>query len=350
MMFSERNVWRKINTASVLSTTTGCADPRRNRRAQDDLTAVTRRRWPGSGTVIAPCCIDLGYSIHGEGVMTTKRFIEPPKCLGAPALAAIVLLTSTAAQAGDQVGDDERITAVLRDGSSRLGELDARTDESNLWLFRRGRSLVLSYPVAWREIREVVFFGRRYEVADFRRLALLVRPDKSITYADLMRRAKSVRNVDRRVADSAESRRAARMSSIHVSGWVTNWDADAEADGVALNIEGRDAQGNAVEATGSLRVVLLAYNSRTKRFAEIESWAQPLRASQEGVVRLPFRRVRPEVDLHVGGDAVLHAQLASPGAGVLRGSTELRIRSTSRLRDQLQLSTGARMLPAEGGR
>jgi hypothetical protein len=266
---------------------------------------------------------------------------------------SLVLIWGNPAHAWGQV------VVRLDDGRSVAGEVDARTNEHRLWLRTTAPAIVLRSGFEWERI---VSARHRDRVLSDQDLRQLVPTWKSELSNDSFFTAPDWRKVN----DNRRTRGGdRRVRSLHIEGVVANWDDDVEADGLKLFVFPRAADGRVVPVDGVLDVRLFGHVvGPAKRrslfperqlFPELERWSKRLRASDFGpqgaVYKLPFRRIHPEINLNIGADGLLHARLGVSGQGAFDASSAtLRIRPSSRFRDQLQHHTDRRFLPIENSR
>lgn len=135
--------------------------------------------------------------------------------------------------------------------------------------------------------------------------------------------------------------------SLDVFTTVANWDADSELDGLLLRVLPRDGWGMVVAVDGHLDVQLVTETryatggrtvSRNDSFQIAERWSVPIQAidfdTDGATVRLPFRRIRPQLDFDLAPDALLNARLRVATAGTFDASdAQVSLRPISRIRD-----------------
>ena len=102
----------------------------------------------------------------------------------------------------------------------------------------------------------------------------------------------------------------------------------------------------------SVQVIGQNYARHGQAFPEIGRWNRRVRiADYDGLrgalYRLPFRTVNPELDMEFGSYGIVHARLGVSGHGSFEASLQVRVRTDSRLRDQLQLLKHRRFFPSE---
>ncbi len=145
-----------------------------------------------------------------------------------------------------------------------------------------------------------------------------------------------------------------RVQSIRIEAVAANWDADVELDGLELRVIPVTARGGVLPVEGMLSVQLIGQNyaRHGQAFPKIGRWNRRVRIAdydelRGALYRLPFQSVNPEFDLEFGWYGVVHARLGVSGHGNLEVSREVRVRTASAVRVQLQLLKHRRFFPSE---
>lgn len=263
---------------------------------------------------------------------------------------------------GQEQREAESISVELTSGRIFAGELDARTDASQLWLRSERGSAVLRRPIQWDRVVQVRVAGQDLSGEELRQIVETVKPDSAGGKEQAAKQNKIV------IKGSAPSggflsvtrparRKAPRVRSLAIYATAANWDADVEVDGLLVHVYPLDGTGGVVPARGTLQFNLTAQRENTafrrwQPFTTLGRWSRRVRVEDFGpdgaVYRLPFQGVHPEFDLTVAPRGAVHARLSVPGQGTFETTESMvRIRPYSSVRDELQLSTGRRFFPEE---
>lgn len=260
----------------------------------------------------------------------------------------LVPLIAPRAEAGEQ------LTVQLQSGRTFTAQVDARTDDEQLWLrFERG-AMTLWRPVRWDRVVGGAYRGRPLTPAEVRAAAGRIASKPSA-----VEEVAPPKSGERR-AKSQEPSPLAR--SLRIAARVANWDADVEVDGLLLNAAAFDGRGREVPVEGHLTIELIgtrpaAWHDQFVRvhgepFPTLGRWTRQIdtRPGEPGgaCLQLPFQSAHPDFDPALGAYGVVHARLVAPGQGVFEASANLvRIRPFSPLRDQLQRTEGRRFFTRE---
>ena len=262
------------------------------------------------------------------------------------AVGATLLISPELARGG------EPVTVQARDGRVLTGEVDARTDADLLWLRSTAPSIVMRSAIRWTSVVKARHGDREFEPAEFRPLAEEL---KSELPSDFF----SSETPEQEAAREAETvqeppKPTQKVRSICIDAVAANWDADVELDGLEVRILALAGDGSLVPAAGMLRARLIGrnYQRHGEPFQEIGRWSKRVRSTdydefRGALYRLDFRTVHPEFDLKFGSYGMLHVQLGVPGHGTFEASVQVRVRSYSELRDQLELRDQKRFFPGE---
>ena len=113
--------------------------------------------------------------------------------------------------------------------------------------------------------------------------------------------------------------------SLAVFAHIDNWNGDSKSDGLRVYLRPTDANGEVVQASGTVSVQLNVYRGDVRntagRFHEEESWSYELSKNdydQTGAtITLPFRRIQPDSDHEIYALGTLNVRLKIAGQGVL---------------------------------
>jgi hypothetical protein len=257
----------------------------------------------------------------------------------------------------------DEVAVQLSDGRTVSGEIDGRTDNTFLWLRRTAPAIILRSAFPWKQVIRAKRGNEELSVKQLRLLAQQAKSDAATNPATLPPRhhatAPPIVIPPAAYGRQPHWRAADRIRSLHVDAVVANWDDDVEDDGLLVRIYPLTVDGRLIPVTGILQVTLtgraLSGTRRRDNFPEIGRWSKRVRAVDFGpdgaVYQLPFRNFRPEQDLDIDVDGLLHARLSVPTQGVFHASdANVRLRRLSKFRDRLQLQRGRRLLPRENAR
>lgn len=244
------------------------------------------------------------------------------------------------------------IRAQTKDGRISTGEVDAETDDNLLWLRSTAPSIVVKCGIRWSMISKVSHADRQLSAAEFRPIAEKL---KSAVPADIFSPKATGRVGTPEVASNRGKKVSSRrVRSIRIEAVAANWDADVELDGLELRVIPVTADGGVLSVEGMLSVQLIGqnYGRHGPAYPKIGRWNRRVRIAdyddfRGALYRLPFQTVNPEFDLNFGWSGVVHARLSVSGHGNFEASRDVRVRTASSLRDQLQLRTQRRFFPSE---
>ena len=286
------------------------------------------------------------------------------------------LLTLIVATASTAVGSEmpQQVTVQLQSGRSFHAAVDARTDDTTLWLRFDSTTTALYRPVAWNRVVEVSVNGNNASGEVFQAsVAQHVSHRDQFLSAAADEEATTTNNVDADDARShaeiaSEAITTDRVSSVEVRAYVADWDADVEVDGLIVHVLPLNAAGEVIAVRGVVQAELVGSTLRDKTLRSerlrslaglapppqlqaptqsLAHWTRNLqsdRVSASGAVfQLPFAADHPEFDTELDHLALLHVKLTVPGSGVFETTaTDVNIRPVSELRDRLQGREGHR--------
>ncbi len=225
-------------------------------------------------------------------------------------------------------GASETMTVRLQSGRTFTAAVDARTDDNRLWLRFGAGSTVVLRPVAWSAIvdawreGEPVDRRRLREVAEAMKSPVDPSPSENLELVPTAAPEALWRPVPRAVEITP------RVTSLAFAAHLSNFDADAEPDGLVVVVRPFDAWGRILPIDGVVEVELHGAVRRTFQSAPqsggvvhdlLGRWTKPLHAAvatPDGyLVKLPFphRRLEPAA---VASRGRVHVRLVVPGHGV----------------------------------
>jgi hypothetical protein len=243
------------------------------------------------------------------------------------------------AGAGNYLRVGETIELQLSSGHRVAGTVDERTDAEMVWLKREIGGVTL-----WSGF-------------SLSRVASWIATDNG----------DQSRSSDAPVADTSISLNANvpatvyEVTSLEIVAGLGQWDSDAPPDGLQLWVRPLDSWGWSVPVHGNIDVKLLAQRRpwrggmiprREPQFVELERWTVTLRSTDFGPdgapLRLAFRKFVPDREFDILPLALVTARLNIAGVGSFDASApDVYIRSSSRIRDDLQQFIGQRYFPQE---
>lgn len=268
-----------------------------------------------------------------------------------------------------QVTAGELVIVRLVDGGRRVGEIDRRTDQEQLWLHTSDLGVVLQSAVPWNRIESAEVRGEAFSVADLQSLA----ERQNMPPPAVLVLPKGKEPQERRLALRPA------VDSISITAELANWMRDPLPDGLKLRLLPVGADGQTVPVNGLVTVRLFGRrvpsyerletsapfafwtngssireydpSVRTERYFEIGRWTRRIRLGQfdewGATLRLPYQTVNPERDLDVDLDGVVDVTLRVDGQGIHHASVPLELRTFGRYREELQLNRRQRYVPGE---
>ena len=215
------------------------------------------------------------------------------------------------------------VKVVLKNGREVRGLIDQESGRKSLWVRIERGNVRLTIEYAWKDVRHVVF-GK----------------SAKLTGVELRRHVHRYRSKGRRLTGPEPWQKGAlrrqqqngqpqQVRSLQVEATLANWDRDEEPDGFLITVIPRNANGEVIRTNGQLQVKLIGQRVDTAVFpnplVQLEQWGARI-TSQTTVVRLPFRRIRPESDLTLSSLGKLVVRLNVPGTGSFDATVETRIR------------------------
>ncbi|WP_425397155.1 hypothetical protein [Aeoliella sp.] len=236
----------------------------------------------------------------------------------------------------------------LADGRTVAGQIDSRTDQQSLWLQRSAQNVWLSVPYAWTDVAAIQIDG------------------ESVKRDQLLAQLDNVAAQEPKVAVPGESDTQVvplpttepytqRATSCSFAAELANWDSDVEPDGYLVAVTVYDQCGVSMAVRGTLSATLVGEQTDNRGVAvepvELERWSDRIETAQfthgPAVFRLPFRQIRPEVDLAICAGAILQVEVGAFGHGRMASSAAVPVRGFNPIRDVFQQQTGSRFFRGE---
>ncbi len=251
----------------------------------------------------------------------------------------------------------EWVSALLYDGRVISGDLDAATNEADLWLRSSAPAILLRSAFPWNSIQVVWRGDTQLTPEQTRQLAASLTAETSIQVgaegmpeSELTAPPPLLPPEPNNVIPEMPH----RVGSIQIEAILENWDHDPEDDGLLIHVIALTPDGIRIPVRGRLNVVLYGLARQganwKKAFPELGRWSFSTERDDFGaegaVYQLPFRNFRPEKDLNVASFGLLKARLDVAGQGTFDATfDDVRLRRFSMYRDQLQFQFGERELP-----
>lgn len=275
--------------------------------------------------------------------MRQGKLIKAPWWMGAILLPALSPLLHS---------QERQLTVHLASGREFTAHVDTRTDDDKLWLrFSSGGGSLLR-PIAWERVVGAEIDGQKVKLAELRGICGNV---KSRAPAPKLLPVAPV------LAKAIPPSPAPIVTSIRIDSWLANWDADVETDGIMVQLQPLDENGQIVAVRGVVEVELFA--AQRRKFHEapqsggwmtelMQRWTERIEPVQLGtsgiLLRLPFAALHPEFNREVDGWGLVHVSLAVPGSGVFEQSLDgVRLRNWSPVRESMYLQNGQRFFSTE---
>ena len=240
-----------------------------------------------------------------------------------------------------------RVIVHAKSGRTWEATIDRQTDANRLWLrFESGRSYSLR-PIQWQRVVWVQVGEERLNADDAAaRVADLLKNPFDDGQQDEPARG-AVEPSPPRLRPSRVNA-SATAKAIVADAWLANWDQDVESDGLVVQLQLIDGQGNSLLTGGYLEAELWSARRRNQSsrprgagvaVERVGRWARQLsNAELDSPIQLPFQVQHPDFQTAWGHVGVLRLRLAVPGHGVFETSIDaVRIREFSPTRDQLEL-------------
>jgi len=309
--------------------------------------------------IAVPC-----YStIPGSGLpMTSTVSHRPTLCLALLLVTGLVPSMPSVAATKDTADrpQDTTVTLYLTDGTSLTAPIEPSGDGDYLWLrWKRGRA-VLKRSIPWGRIARADADGEQLSRDQLQQLVDRLRA-QGADEAGAVRRIVTVSR-PKMIGTTAPAGTATpstepRVRSLSVEAHVANFDADAEVDGLVLEITPVGDDGRTVPVDAAVHVELIGQQARLalrrgQSYYRLGYWSRRVRPEDFGpygaTFRLPFQQVHPDFNTNVAPKAAVHVRLSVPGQGTFEATDSMvRIRPYSVVRDRYQMRTGHRFFPQE---
>lgn len=288
---------------------------------------------------------------------------------GASVFVMFWLLVLTGVVEQNALRADDLVIVRLIDGGRRVGEIDSRTNQQQLWLHTSDHSVVVQSSVPWNRVESAEVRGETLSVDELRLLAERQQSPPP-----------GVKPSPR--TDLSEQRRFAlrpAVDSISVTAELANWTRDPLPDGLKLRVLPVDGDDQLLPVNGLATIRLFGRRvpsderletsapfafwtnggtvreydpaQRIARYIEVGCWTRRIRVGHfddVGVtLRLPYQAVDPERDLDLALDGLVDVSLRVDGQGIHRASIPVELRTFSPFREELQLHRRQRFLPGE---
>ena len=266
------------------------------------------------------------------------------------------------------------VVVTVKSGRTFTAEIDPRSDESKLVLRFTKESSTILRPIEWGAVTEIrredevlpIDAVRARAIADHAALPTVVKPKQIVLRGGSARSASpssSVRAWPVRPAAGEEELPGAAairgpVRSITADAYLANWDADVEADGLALSLGALDGDGYGAAVDGTLEVELIGERqppyTRGNAFPVLARWTRQVTAAEIEAAggyyktRLEFQAVHPEYERWVSNHALVHVRFLVPGDGTFETSIDaVPMRRYSPVRERTEQAFGTRFLPNE---
>ena len=268
-------------------------------------------------------------------------------------------ITIVAASLGAELtvaGEPEGLIAVeVASGRRFVGQVDARSSNDVLWLRTDHGATRIWRPIRWDAVVRATHEGRVLEQDEVLALA-------SEAPAEAQRRQRPVARETATMAEAADERLgfSAVPRGITFDARVANWDDDAAADGLVLDLRVVDATGRNVAVDGTVEVQWVAVRDRTpwsgayrnrSPVQTIARWTRTFTAAEmaDGVTwQLPFQAAHPQYDRSWRPAGLVRVKVTVPGYGTWVASRDfIRTRPYSPTRDEQARATGSPFFPGE---
>jgi hypothetical protein len=220
-------------------------------------------------------------------------------------------LTAHAQEARHEIG------VRLGDGRTVRGTVHDDTNHEDLWLrFTVDQSEALR-RIAWARVQTVEYAGQIYPAAEFRTLAeglsaknpLAGRAEPLALFFQPPPSAQPVRPPPPPVRQ------------LRINAWIDSWDADAQADGLIVELLPLAEDGTLRPVTGTVEIILLGQLrfGRAEPWGQLGRWSQVVRLEDFGplgaLYRLPFPLASVPVCDEFSHRGLVEARLVVPGEG-----------------------------------
>ena len=261
------------------------------------------------------------------------------------ALAAACLAPSSA--------QAEEVTVYTREGGRITGQVDARSNDRQLWLRieRPGITMLRSFDRGALQSIETVPPAPTPNAAGASK-----NPTSSPPQVITLRGAPRTEEESARIALAHATEPIDPLGSIAIEANVANWNASVENDGILLTLYPIDRSGQVIPIDATLEVELVGEGpgnmGAQRTFPTLGRWVRAVRAAEFGAqayqFRLEWQTRPPDFDGRLGNFGLVHARLAAPGHGTFDATAPaVTLRAPSPMRDRLQQRDNWRFFPNE---
>jgi len=257
------------------------------------------------------------------------------------------------------IADD--LILVRNNGVVISGDFDRRSNENQLSLIKQTPQIVMRTSHAWNEFQSMMYRGKIVSQVELLKMV----PTLQMENANRNQQAEAFRfwlspdnfrppaypAIQLQAKQPFQSPRSSRVAAFNMNAHVANWDRDAELDGLIVHLYPVNSYGEIVPVDGKVELRLIGQRYREldwlgrnnrEKFPELEHWSKLVRKSDFGpdgaIIKLEFRRIRPEFRPELAQEALLTGSLGVAGQGRFDASaTDVVIRPPSRFRDELYL-------------
>jgi len=246
----------------------------------------------------------------------------------------------------------ETVVVKMADDNLIVGEVDAQTDTTRLWLRREAAGIQLISGFDWADVRTIWRGDRPFTPRDFQQQITATKtPSKAYLEISPYAAQPAVECVPPPMC--RRDHELPRLQSLHIEAHRARWGNGVAADGLQIVVWPLSQYGEVVPVRGQLdlRLVVERLSQRgdngswQTEFYEIESGSELVHEGDfsrgPAVYHLPFTRFHPDSDREVERQALVYARLGIPGQGVWEASDpQVSLRERSIFREQLGDHTG----------
>ena len=273
----------------------------------------------------------------------------------------IVVAVSVFACENSLFADDLLLVRV--NGSILTGDFDGRSNETQLVLIKKTPQIMMKTTHNWDEFQSLNYRGKKVSKADLLKLTAALK----LTNTKRDKQTESVQfwfppeipfanQPPRFHFHARQPHRSTRLAAFNFEAHVANWDRDAELDGFLVTLYPVNSQGEIVPVDGQLEMRLIGQKRREldwfgrnnrEKFPELEQWTIQIRKADFGprgaVVKLQFRKIRPELHPELATASLLTGTLGVAGQGRFDATAvDVFLRPFSRFRDEHELRSPSR--------
>ena len=255
---------------------------------------------------------------------------------------------------------------IQNNGLVLSGDFDKRSTEAQLFLTKRKPQIVLQTRHSWNEFQSMTYRGKAISKTELLETipALETAATKRNWEAEAVQfwfpvetlQTPAFPPIQFQSNQRWEEADSGRVAALNIEAYVANWDRDAELDGLVVHLFPVNSQGQIVPVDGQVEFRLIGQRYRElnwqgrndrKQFPELEQWSRQIRKLDFGangaLIKLEFRRIRPEFRPELAQGALLTGSLGIAGQGRFDASAvDVVIRPPSRFRDEHYLRSNSR--------